>query len=162
MFYIFIFIQFNTYVCVCLNFPQDFLFDPWVIRSVLFTFQLFGNSLVLFMFWFLAWIHSGWRTYSELFQFFSICWGLWVVQHVIYMFHGHSKRMWILLLGGVSYKCWLDPTDWCCCLLYTIADFLSSCSCQLLREGSWRLQLWLWIWFWALLIFLKFSVNSAF
>ena len=54
-----------------------------------------------------------------------------------HIFHGYMKRMCILLvLGGVFYKCWLDPVGWWWCWVLYFAGFVSHGSINCWDKGA--------------------------
>ena len=102
---IFIFIQFN----VLFSTIWHLFFDPWTIQ----VFRTFPGIFLLLIY---SLILLQLKKHSIIFQFLKICQSLFMDQDMIYcdiMFYEHLERMCILiLLGGLFYKCWLDPIGW--------------------------------------------------
>lgn len=102
-----------------LHFPWDFLFDPGLFRSLLFSFQVFGKFPIIF----LLMISSSIPLWSDntlhmmLILLNLMGFDLWC--RIWCISHEHLKRMCALLLLAVTFhKHQLDPTGWgCCCVL---------------------------------------------
>lgn len=107
-----------------LCFTWDFLFDPWTTQE---CGVQFGHVPVIF-----------WLLICSLISLWSesiLCKvSIFLVSYYLfndpryglswYMFHGHLTRIWfLLLLGGVFYKCCLDSVDWWQLNSSTTADF---------------------------------------
>lgn len=88
-------------------------FDPWLFRRLLFDYQALEIFPSMFCHWFLVLFHCGSRTQFIWFQFFYICWGLFNGSGYPGECSMDTQKIHILfLLGGVLYKCQLDPLGW--------------------------------------------------
>lgn len=111
-----------------------FFWDLFLELSVLFSFQVFRDLPVIFLLLILIWFMVKTILYKN--QFFSICWGCFTAQAIIYLLckcFRHFKINCILLLGGMSHK-YIDIN------LYSdhtsiLADLLSILSFKYLERG---------------------------
>lgn len=113
-----------TFICIHFNELKKFLetssLKYGLSRRVLFSFHVFGDFLIMFLF--PIWFHCDRKTHSVWLRFFSVVWGLFYGSghSLSWICQGHSVS-WALrtmcnltLLDRVFYKCQLDPVDWWC------------------------------------------------
>lgn len=70
------------------------------------------------------------------------------------------RKMCILLLLVVSYRCPVYPVDWWCCFQLCPRWFSACWSCLFLEEGCWSFTLWQWIHLFLLVILSVFASCS--